>query len=108
MYLPILLDSRRPVHPPSGAEVIELGGRDSHLPEFYRVRSHPLLAHVENVRNVYIYLHDTDKQATLDFLKFAKGFQLLDGTKEGVDGAGTFYGGEVFVHAIIASRFSGD
>lgn len=83
------LPGRREVKAPSGAEVIDFDGRDDRLPVFYRVNSHPQVSHVPGVRNVYIYIQDTDEHATRKYLQFVKDLVLPDGTQSAVAAAGT-------------------
>lgn len=82
---------RRAVKPPSGVEVIDLDGRDEMLPIYYRLNSHPQLSHVPGVRNVYIYIQDTDEDATHKYLEFIRGLVLPDGTQTAVAAAGKYF-----------------
>lgn len=72
-----------------GSEPVVLKGRDPKLPCFVRVRGHPLLQHVQNVRNVYIApMNVSPEKMKRYFLDFAKDMKLPPGTEEGVTAAG--------------------
>ena len=73
-----------------GGTFVPLPGRDPALPQFYVVDSHPLLAHVQNVHCVYVYVQDTSKTVTQEFYDHVQAdtFTLPEGTTEGITQAG--------------------
>ena len=71
---------------------VALPGRDLALPQFYVVDSYPLLAHVQNVRCIYVYVQDMSREAMQEFFDYVKpdSFVLPEGTIEGIAKASTY------------------
>ena len=65
-----------------------MAGRDPHLPRLVRVASHPLVAHVEGVTDIFVYLHDTSDSAMADLYKFVTEQEFPPGTPQGIQDAG--------------------
>ena len=76
--------------PAPNGTLVQMDGRDERLPQYFRFDSHPLLAHVQGVRNVYIYLQDTRPSAMSEYYDYVKEQEFPDGTKTALDQAGTF------------------